>query len=94
VGTKTRKGSTGKGNRGGRRKVPEKTLEEIKREEYLTVAEAARYARFTKPQIYEMVKTGLIPATRVPGKPHTIRIQRTDLEAFMERNKIKPQDED
>lgn len=68
-----------------------KTVEEIKRQEYLTVPDAAQLGEFTRPQVYDFIKSGILPATRVPDRPNTLRVKRTDFEKFMEENRVTPE---
>lgn len=73
-----------------RKARPEKTIEELKREEWLTVAEAGRYARIPRSKMYELVKAGEVPATKIPGYGNTYKVNRRRLDQWMHENEYDP----
>lgn len=69
----------------------EKTIEELKQEEILTVPEAARIVRLTKPKVYAMIKRGDFPAIKIPGFKNTYKVSQADLRKWMQANQFDPE---
>lgn len=49
--------------------------------ELLTAAEVAKILRLSSVSVYDLIKTGKLPASRYTKR--AIRVSRSDLEAFM-----------
>lgn len=58
--------------------------EDMKKDELLTVEEAADWLTISKPTIWRMIRRGEIPVVRIARR--TIRLKLTDLENYIERN--------
>jgi excisionase family DNA binding protein len=55
---------------------------------WLSVQEAADRCGVTYRTIYRMVKRGELAAEKPDGRPY--RLRRSDVDAFIERSKVKP----
>lgn len=76
------------------RRKKERAIEELGREEILTVPEAARLVRLTKPKVYEMIKRGDFPAIKVSGYKNTYKVSQSDLRQWMKANRHSPAGDD
>ena len=56
----------------------------MRKEELLTIEEAAEWLAISKPTLWRMVRRGEIPVVRIAQR--TIRIKLTDLDDYIERN--------
>ena len=56
----------------------------MKRDELLTVQEAADWLTISKPTLWRMIRRGEIPVVRIARR--TIRLRLTDLENYIEKN--------
>ena len=62
----------------------------MKREELLTVEEAADWLAISKPTLWRMIRRGEIPVVKIARR--TIRIKLTDVENYIEKNHGKMMD--
>lgn len=58
---------------------------------WLTASEAAEYLRLHLKTVYRLTAKRIIPFCKVPGIG--IRIDRQDLEKFLEKRTVRPRDE-
>ena len=56
----------------------------MRKDELLTIEEAAEWLAISKPTLWRMVRRGEIPVVRIAQR--TIRIKLTDLDDYIERN--------
>ncbi len=52
-----------------------------------TVSEAAKYGGWSTSFVYKAVARGIFPSVRIEGT-RSVRIDRQDLDALIERNKV------
>jgi excisionase family DNA binding protein len=56
----------------------------MKKDELLTVEEAAGWLTISKPTLWRLIRSGEIPVVKIARR--TIRLKLTDLENYVERN--------
>jgi len=56
----------------------------MKKDELLTVEEAADWLAISKPTLWRMIRRGEIPVVKIAQR--TIRIKFTDVENYIEKN--------
>jgi excisionase family DNA binding protein len=68
------------------------THETLETREFLTVDEAARRLRVSRPTTYRLVRAGILPAVRIGDGSGPIRIPAGELADWLDEHRIQPEE--
>jgi excisionase family DNA binding protein len=64
-------------------RVPRRTKESAEEKQFMSVHDAAYWAGCSTVRIYQLIKAGTLPATRLPGRRGRIIIPRNAMEGWV-----------